>query len=111
MVQGHLFGYADWGENGGSVRLTQFPIPSDITLIGDAALRDGLHSIHYMQCPVCVYWPDSIFGDYSCGFSKRHDGGGNVCFMDQHVEQVGYEDALDNRNDMFAHEWKLSRSE
>lgn len=111
VVQGHLFGYADWGEDGGCVRLARFPTPSNITLIGDAALRDGYRSINYMHCPVCVYWPDSVYGDFSCGLSKRHDGGGNVCFMDQHVKWVSYEDALANRNDMFAHEWKESQSE
>jgi len=48
-------------------------------------------------CPICVYWNDN--NNPTRYISNRHNGGGNVAFLDGHVEWMSLFDAVRIRND------------
>jgi len=82
------------------VKLSKVRRPSQILLIGDCQVPNG--GYHFLIWNPAINSPSYWAPTSTCGvLSWRHTGGGNVCFFDGHVSWVKYEDAKNNKDDMF----------
>jgi prepilin-type processing-associated H-X9-DG protein len=95
---------------GGSAKLEQLYHASDRLMIADSQIEwsQNVFLSHYViNCPDCVPWND-FYGD--CNWSNprslatRHLERGNIAFADGHIESWVYDDAYQNKNNLFAHD-------
>jgi len=82
------------------LKLARLKRASQIILVADV-----VPSIDWMYLP--KFWPSEAGGPDTLDppggyFTTRHSGGGNIVFMDGHVEYLKFEDVKANKNDMFA---------
>ena len=81
---------------------------SDLLMISDARVHWSENSwkTHIcVDCPVCYPWDSPVFGwGVPKDVAPRHNGRGNVCFVDGHMETWSYKDLKGNKRDFFAHD-------
>lgn len=82
-----------------SKRLSQVKRSSQVILAGDAWRTVAGVDETYPEITAhqVLDWDATTTGK----LASRHNDGGNICFVDGHVEWVRYEDAKANKNDMF----------
>lgn len=86
-----------------NTKITEVMRPSEILMFADSAFgpsdpKAGKTSL-LIYCPLCCDWNLTE----ASGFSDRHNDGGNVCFIEGHVEWRPFDEIQDNQGDIFGH--------
>ncbi len=104
-----LFGHQPNGQpsSSNSPPLSRITRPTELLLISDARVRwaeNKYKTSITVDCPKCYPWDSPVFGwGAPKEVAPRHNGRGNVCFVDGHVESWEYNDLKTNKNNLFAH--------
>jgi len=87
-------------DNKPPTKLSQLRRVGELMLLADCEQRTWpRRTIIYAQCPICI--PPHPWEQVS---QDRHDGGGNVCFVDGHVGWMSFDATSTNEGDMYGHD-------